>query len=229
MENDKVLDKILKCLRLAESASYNPNEAANALRAAQRLAEEHGLDLAQIEAEKQNVKPEEVKYDVVKEAAHDDFRRLNQWKVDIYHVCVALFGVRFYIASNGNRKKIYLFGTAHDVALAREVYNIILRMAYKFSREVYGSKFRKDHRAFCTGFVSCLYRRSVEFKAAPKASTGTALVVINKEDQVRQVFEQETQGFKATTARRFVRNAFAFNGGYQRGHSVSLNFAGSIK
>lgn len=47
MEQDKALDKIKKCLRLA--ASSNPHEAAAAMRQARALMEKHGLGQADVD------------------------------------------------------------------------------------------------------------------------------------------------------------------------------------
>ncbi|UCE89646.1 MAG: DUF2786 domain-containing protein [Pseudomonadota bacterium] len=46
MERKKIIDKIYKCLRLAESV--NPNEAAAAMRQAQRLMRKHGITRQQM-------------------------------------------------------------------------------------------------------------------------------------------------------------------------------------
>ena len=131
--NNRALEKIKKCLRLAQSD--NPNEAAAGLRQAQKLMEKHGLthsDLQLSEVQSQRVKSGSAKNPPV-------------WIWKLMHTIASAFAVEHYNYSERSAETGYRWqcsaqfigiGSAPEVA------------SYAFS--VLVRQLRKDRQSFLT-------------------------------------------------------------------------------
>ena len=239
MEKTKAIDLVMKCLAMADSATYNPNEADNALRKARELCEAHGLEFAQMEATRQNRKPEEIKYEVTKGHFEKEFA---SWEKTIPHLCNVLFETKCYWMIGGNIRNrlassIVFVGTPQDVQLSIAVMPIIINLAKRYARSEYGTGWGPFHTSFCRGFISELQNKANREKAKAKAkapavpgkSSCTALVVVNKETQVVKAFDDMTKGFSTCRSRRFSAMDSAYQNGMERGRETNLNFHNAIQ
>jgi hypothetical protein len=233
MEQNKVIDLVMKCLAMAESASYNPNEADNALRKARELCEAHGLEFAEMEATRQNKKPEDIEYEITKGHFEKEFL---SWEKVIVHICNNLFQTRCFwkhgVSSiNRLRAQVVFIGTPVDVRMAVAVLPIIIDLTRRYARVQYGTGWGPEHTSFSRGFVDALWSKSVAMKQEPRAkvSTGTSLVVVNKETQVEKAFAGMTKRFKSRRTPRVWVNPEAYEHGQEKGRTTSLNFHNNLQ
>ena len=157
--NEKIVDKIIKCLQMSESAGYNKHEADNALRLAKKLCDENDLDFATVEAVRQNKKADEIKYDV--KLKSDVIRRFYPWEQALMASVDKLIGVRhFYNDWGGSKKQLVIIGAVSDVAVAIQVFHLLRKMGERYSREAYGPRWSRDHLSFVHGFAVSLFNRA---------------------------------------------------------------------
>lgn len=120
---DKTLDKIAKLLALANSA--NPNEAATARRAADRLMEKH------------KITPAEARSHVLSgyhelSLGTSDFDQT--WKFSLVTATAQFCGCEAIALSMSGRRKIRLAGERADVARAADLFDSLLRAFTELER-----------------------------------------------------------------------------------------------
>lgn len=155
MDNAKIIDKIKKCLALANSS--NPNEAATALRQAQILMDKYGIDHPELLAA--GVSAEWVKSGAAKTPPAYEAGLANL--VGNAFACKILFSGKF----NGRSFEIeggYKFiGCAPNPEVASYTYTVLVRQLRKARSEYIKTKLKrcgpksKTARAdqFCEGWV----------------------------------------------------------------------------
>jgi len=128
MDNNKIVDKVKKLLRLAESADVN--EAAAAAGAAQRLMEEHRIDQAMIDVSEDagdGVEDEEIHNSG--DEPLEESGRLANWKTQLAVAIAGLNGCRVYLGrgySTGTRQTtLCLVGRPSDVASVRYLFSYL--------------------------------------------------------------------------------------------------------
>lgn len=193
--DESILRKIKKCLALSQSS--NPNEAATALRQAQKLMELHGvesLDLARAEIGEAEVK------------SKASVSRVKDWELSLLNTVAKAFGCQLmWRSSNSWAHDVYgryvLIGVKAQVQLAQYTADVLTRKLIKargeFVRTLPGSRQQKIVEAdgFCHGWVHTIKKTVIEF-AVP--------------DETRRLIEEhrekETQGRKANTQERQIGN-----------------------
>lgn len=90
MDQERILEKIKKCMEMAKSKTANPNEAETALRQAHKLMEAYNLELGDVLASMAG----EVKVPAGSEGDPP------AWRVRLAQVCSHAFGTHLII-SNG--------------------------------------------------------------------------------------------------------------------------------
>lgn len=119
MKDEKILNKIRKCLALAKSS--NPHEAAAALRQAQKLMESHGvtsddIDLLNVKASEHSAGTSQVP------------ARWHQWLAGV--VCSA-FAVEAVYLVGMNGVKIQFIGIDAQAEIAGYAYDVLFRQLRK--------------------------------------------------------------------------------------------------
>lgn len=217
-----VLEKIKKCLRL--SKSNFENEAATALRIAQKLMAKYGLEMAEIDLDETgHLKPENITEETL------DPRQLWPWEKVLIVVISNILPVAtgFHSGYAGGRKAIAFIGTKADVAIAMEVHKILRQEILRLSRD---EASELDKRSFRTGCTHILLDRSKMLKAeTPKASekTGKDLMVVKKNDIDAYVAgNYRPQMIKS---RGSACNNDAYARGMAAGSDMNLNFKNQLK
>lgn len=140
----KVIDKIMKCLALSKSS--NPNEAATALRHAQKLMATHNLTMSEVEISR------------VTEHRITVGKRTTYWRNLLSATVADALNCRHLISKNRNGIKIYEFiGIGEAPEICAYTYEVLARQlladekAFKASDEVkqmHPSHRRNAFRAF---------------------------------------------------------------------------------
>jgi len=222
-----IIDKIIKCLNMSES-NVNEHEAANALHAAKKLAAKHNLDIAEIEAIKQDKDSSEITYDIV-EGNTKTKRAYSIYEKQLFFVCDHLFGTKHYFSTRtcGHLRETHtaFIGTPTDVKLSLAVFTILRKMVERNARKTYGNKWTSIHRSYCLGFAYKLKDRAIMQVQEP--STSYALVVQNKEQQIKDFFD--AMGLDQSRANDSADiDDEAFVQGAIKARKVNLNFKESL-
>ncbi|MGK4302800.1 DUF2786 domain-containing protein [Shewanella xiamenensis] len=163
--NDKVLDKLKKLLRLAESS--NPHEAALALSRAQKLMQEHGID---------SDAPELAG---VCESTIDALTKA-QTPTQYFHCLVDMvakvFGCTYYFQRTFINMQVVFIGHDERPVIAGYVLTVLERQLSKARRDFINSlsnrmkKTTKTKRAdnFCEGWCMGVYRKIEAFALTEK-------------------------------------------------------------
>lgn len=149
MDKQKVLDKIKKCLALSKSA--NEHEAALALKQAQVLMQEYGLNDADVALS-----------DIGETAGSKCASVLPAWQAGLAAVVCGCFGVRCYTEQKWRGALLRFYGAGNKAELADYAYNVLLRQLKTARRNYMAAALKrvrlpknKTYRAdaFCTGWV----------------------------------------------------------------------------
>ncbi|MEJ2140831.1 MAG: DUF2786 domain-containing protein [Gammaproteobacteria bacterium] len=124
MDQQKIIDKICKCLRLSESC--NPNEAASALRQAHGLMKKYGVTADQILAKD------------VSEAAVESISRYNPpyWVLALSNIVAQAFECRVFVSRRyGRRPEFRFIGMAISPEIASYTFNVLYRQLKQARRD----------------------------------------------------------------------------------------------
>lgn len=208
---EKILRQIEKLLQYNEG-NASENELLNAMRIAKRLAAKYGLDLAEMEAEKQGKELGQEKYDV-QERDGLVKTKFKEYENTLVAAVAELFDCKVYYTScyierKGYKRKVIFIGTSQDIAMAIKVYSILFRQMKRRALEVIGKGRRGDstrRRSYLEGFAWRLYERAKEKPTmdTKSASTKYALVVVNKKSQVQKYMDDLGAKWDAEAERRY--------------------------
>ena len=201
----KILEKIKKCLRLAESG--NPNEAAVAMLRAQEMMAKYGVEIAQLEDKETGPTRLNIERGSVRSVA--TATRTKDWEVYLLRKIADAFGCELLFQRGKSKREIkykglrsedqfavYIFiGVGMDTEVARYTAEVLLRQLKKgksrFSRET-TSKSRGDKTkkvdSYCWGWVRGAVSNIDSMASARKKEAGgqgssTALKVMNFEER----------------------------------------------
>ena len=148
---NKALEKILKCLRLAENSAASPQEAETALRQAQKLMEEHRIsqsDLLSAEANETAVKAGTVS-------------KIVQWEGKLAKRCAAAFGCEVHFEEHFKVSNWVFIGVDINSKIASYAYTVLYRKCKKARKNYQTTQLKrcqpktKIKRAdlYCEGWV----------------------------------------------------------------------------
>lgn len=220
MTDPKIIERVQKLLRLAESS--NVHEAATAAARAQELMERHRIDVATVHAEPSAIEDH-------RDRPLATSSRLPRWRVTLAVAVAEASGCRVYIRDAEGRRSLVVVGTRDDAAnvltldayLAGEVERLTRRLG------------RGQGRRWCTGFrlgaVTTLAHRLREARNAARtrarreaearraAGQTTALVRVDTglrrlEERERDIeaFMRERLRLRRETRRRLRADADAY-------------------
>lgn len=127
MSNQKIIDKICKCLRLSESG--NPNEAASALRQARRLMQKY------------QVTEDEILAAGVEEATVDSGNRYNPpfWAVALSNIICEAFDCRVLVSRRyGKQPEFRFIGVEQAPRVASYCFAVLYRRLERAREEFIG-------------------------------------------------------------------------------------------
>jgi hypothetical protein len=241
MVTEKIVDKIKKLLRLAESADVN--EAANAAGAAQRLMEEHRIDQAMIdigETDGDGMEPEEVRE--FGEEPLEASGRLAQWKCQL---AVALSGVnacRCYLgkeyAGRKTKTKLCLVGRPSDVSTVRYLFEYLTSEVSRLCAKEGVGQGRTWANSFRMGAVHTIRRRlheanqqareAAKLKLKGKGTTALvrldqALAMVDQRSKQVDAWMKENMKLGSARSSRSRRDYDAYAAGKRAGNSINLS------
>ncbi|MHB0763360.1 DUF2786 domain-containing protein [Stutzerimonas sp. NM35] len=167
MSQDRILEKIKKCLEMAKSKTANANEAEIALRQARKLMDVYSLEMGDVLASMAGK--------VTIEAGSDG--KPPAWRVRLAQVCAHAFGTRLIISSTVTQHLevvgAFIFvGCAAAPELSGYAYQVLERQLQKARRDFLKSPNNKrckrstkvargDH--FANGWIDAVYHKVDEF------------------------------------------------------------------
>lgn len=193
MDRSKVLKKIVGLLNLGDrTANVNEAEVEAAVSKAKQLMVEHAISPDEINAFKEPLSrraQERMRANVIytrKGAlAHYDYRAA--------HATASVTGTRWFrkltdsLTTSAHWTSIVFVGTEHDVAVATELFFILLETVRRRSRQQYGSKWGKRHTDYAMGFSWRLEDRAAQDVPVTQS---TALVLADKSTAVTHYYQQ---------------------------------------
>ncbi|MBH5329139.1 DUF2786 domain-containing protein [Eikenella sp. S3360] len=203
MDKATALEKIKKCLALSKSA--NEHEAAQALKHAQKLMAQFGLedaDIALADVGEQRVKSAQT---------------LPSWHWDLIHLCGNAFGCDRWVHHDFSGGQVVFCGTHGRPELAAYAYEVLLRQLKAARREYMKTTLsrvriakNKTARAneFCRGWVS-------EVRSAVRA-----FAMSGEEKGLIQQYKATKYGKFSTAKLRDVKMARKLADDYWRGRDA---------
>lgn len=214
MDRQQAIEKIRKCLALAESA--NEHEAAAAMRHARKLMDKFNLDL------------DENFFELKEKLIDTEFSRAPAWFQGLGATIGSAFGCSFYVGRN----KAYFVGPGVSSDTAGYCLNVVNRLLHHKRREFLSQPRLKyyssaDKRtmstAFCEGFVIGVGNAIKDF-AAPYSDEISAVhaeymaTAMNKTVHDSKTKSSLEKGMNSKTA-------FAAQRGIENGNEVEIHQA----
>ena len=165
MDKQKIISKIQKCLRLAESG--NPNEAASALRQAQGLMRKYGIC-------EQDVHTLQINESV---ASSGGYYNPPYWALALSELIAESFDCRVYIARRDEAQPQFRFiGLEHSATVAAYSFTVLyrqLRLARRDYMKALGLEDRQEARrrgnVFAQAWLFRIARVVAEFVGNPES------------------------------------------------------------
>lgn len=246
--NEKIVDKIKKLLRLADSA--NVNEAATAAGAAQRLMETYQIDQAMVALEDDdapggNVEDEPIRHFDDDEALHV-WSRLASWKLQLAWAIAAENGCRTFQSHVYSHERgrylrtIGIVGRPSHVATVRYLFTYLMAEIDRLCRTSARGKGRTWANSFRLGAVHEVRKRLAQARLKARdeareklAGDSVALVRLDQAlariDKFRDTVDawmKEKMNLHASSASRHQTDRDAWYEGRDAGRGIDLG-AGS--
>lgn len=208
-EQDKILGKIKKCLRLA--ASSNPNEAATAIRQAKALMAQHSITLTDVQAAEANAY-RAVASAKVKPAA---------WETILADTAAKAFSCKLLFIGGIGLWKFIGVGVAPE--LAGYAFSVLLRQAKRDRTEYIKTKLKrvkskaqvtKRADVFSTNWVWAAENKITAIAPSPSAKTAINAYMDKHHSNVTDLNSREAKG------RQYDSDQDA---GYAAGRNANLN------
>lgn len=226
---EKIVERIIKLLTLggqgAVASNSTEQEMEAALTKAKQLMAQHNLSMADVE-----LKVGQTRADVFRERIREASAYTRKGSLAYYDKIVAqtvnaLCDVTnlIYTYPNGYRSMTFI-GHEEDVAVAKEIFMIILEAVRAAARRTYGTGWSKSHTSYAIGFASRLYHRAKAAADLSKPEQDTvALVLYDKNQALKAYMEEEhaklRKGRKLNTSKL---DADAYWTGHRHGASYNL-------
>jgi hypothetical protein len=210
--DERILNKIKKCLALSQSS--NPNEAATALRQAQKLMEAYNvssMDLSRAEIGEAEIK------------SKASVSRIKDWELALLSTVAKAFGCRLmWMKSYSHDADVFgrytLVGLKDQVWMAHYTAEVLQRKLMKARAEFVKAlgpmgRWHKVREAdgFCTGWVHAIKKTVQEFAMPPETKK-----------LIDEVVERQTGGRDAKVQNR-DKGSLGVEAGYIAGKGESIH------
>jgi len=216
MDDNRILDKIKKCLAMANSKTSNPNEAEIALRQARRLMDQYSLEMGDVLASM---------------ACEVSIRAGSEgpppaWRVRLADVCCLAFGTRLIIStSRFSASRFILVGCAAAPELTGYAYQVLGRQLQKARREYLDTQKRCKRStkvargdAFANAWIDAVHSKIDAFAGVDDSVADAVEAFMQKNHPELGRFELKRRKLKS-------RDEVAADAGYQAGKSAQLHQA----
>lgn len=216
MEQDRILEKIKKCMEMAKSKTANPNEAETALRQARALMDKYSLEMGDVLASMAG--------EVQVPAGSDGSP--PAWRVRLAQVCAHAFGARMIITNSAFCSAGFIFiGCAAAPELCGYAYQVLERQLQKARREFLKTQkrckrstkvARGDH--FANAWIDAVYEKVDAFAGVEDNIAEAIDAYVTK--KYPNLGKAELKRRKLKT-----RDEGAVDAGYRSGKSAQLHQA----
>jgi len=227
----KQVERVLKLFKLGD-ASRNANEAEVmlAITKARELMAQYDLTQADLEAYGSE-KAKQVAFTITQSVAYTRKGR-SFAKYDDYMAWAVneICGVRHYVQTRFHAGSWVIsrvfYGAEGDVAVANELFVVLLDTLRRHARQTYGSGWSGQHTSYGLGFANRVYQRAKQWNPAtalPEAQS-TALMRISQEKSTQiERWANTTLQLKKNKARKLRLASYdAYAQGYEDGANVDL-------
>jgi hypothetical protein len=152
MDREKLLDRIKRLLRLAESP--NVHEATVAAARAQELMARHRIEAAALDAGADDDGIVDMR-----DAPLEASKRLRPWKTQLGSVVARTNGCRVYVLESAGMRQMVLVGRVEDAELVRALYTELVTRVECLTRHHGRGRDRAFCNAFRLGVVATLHER----------------------------------------------------------------------
>lgn len=222
----RILDKIKKLFRLGASDSGGTEaEIELAVTRARELMAAHNIAVAELEALGDDADANAIRFNIQEHTAYT--RKVRDFAPYDYYVVAAvnnLCNTRSYVQHHGHTlSKLVFLGDVTDVAVAVQLFTILLQSVRRCARGRYGSpRWTAQHTSYCIGFGLRLIHRSKEMiiDLSMKDRECVALVLRSKDVAIAQFMD--TLNLRVAKPRAASIDAYAHQQGYIDGAALSL-------
>ncbi|MDD0973837.1 DUF2786 domain-containing protein [Pseudomonas fontis] len=216
MDDNRILDKIKKCLEMAKSKTSNPNEAEIALRQACKLMDLYSLEMGDVMASRAGEASVPAGSDGSPPA----------WRVRLAQVCADAFGTRFIIATSWLAAARFIYvGCAAAPELSGYAYQVLERQLQKARREYLKTQKRCKRStkvargdAFANAWIDAVWSKIEAFAGVEDHIAEAIAAYMEKHHPDLEKAELKRRKLKA-------RDEGAVAAGYQAGKSAQLHQA----
>lgn len=228
--DQKVVDRIKKLLSLGDKQkNSNENEAMLALERAHAMMREHGIQMAELTAE-----DDEIEINIVR-WSDEERSQYDTWVSIMASATAELFGCQNILfksnAANRYRVRMCFVGEENDIELAKNVWPWLVKCCRRSATATLGSGWTSSHRSFAEAFAARIYTRSKEIAEQSKRPVTAedhkyAMVVVAKDDALFDFMSKHFPNLTRGKKRGFrgdYDHASALAGA-NAGDRVNLNF-----
>lgn len=216
MDDNRILDKIKKCLEMANSKTSNPNEAETALRQARNLMDRYSLEMGDVLASMAC----EVSILAGSEGPPP------AWRARLAQVCGLAFGTRIIIStSRFKAARFILIGCAAAPELTGYAYQVLARQLQKARREYLDTQKRCKRStkvargdAFANAWIDAVHSKIAAFAGVEDNIAEAIEAFVKKNHPELESIELKRRKLKS-------RDEVAADAGYQVGKSAQLHQA----
>lgn len=227
----EIIEKIQACFRRSDTTrGASQAEAETAVKMAKRLMMGYNLSQAEVETADLSSDTDGAGKNIVEEGGMTHYKHITLYESMLSQVCEMLFNVKPLLTGKWDKKTgkslsvLVFIGYETDVALAREVYNILRGDVNALERELGKQVSWSDKESYRLGVVHSLLARAREqVKDATKEQVEkcTALMVVKNQAVDNYMAKQYPN--LSFTHRRY-NTGDAYRQGREDGSRISLNF-----
>jgi hypothetical protein len=232
---DAIIEKIRKCLSLANGLNATQGEMENAMAKAKEIAMRHSIDIASISMEQ----PEsnlgiEIEKDEMLKIRSQYSQPYHRWIFIVLQKCfdVRVIYNRFSDYGGTRIVKITLIGEATDVLIAREIFPWLEKTFPK----ILSTAVREGRLTYCAAHTNGCYmgiangliaanKREKE-KLVKEDANAYAMVLVKKDDLIKAAVEEAFPKLKTQKSRQREVSDRAYGHGYSAGSCINLNQMG---
>ncbi len=237
MEDGKLLDRIRRLLRLAESP--NVHEAAVAAERAQELMARHRIEAAALDRGAADGGIVDMR-----DAPLEASKRLRPWKTQLGNAIARANGCRVYLLERAGVRQLVLVGRPEDAELVRALYAELVPRVECLTRHHGQGRDRAFRNAFRLGVVATLHERlahsaqtarerALEGEVdegdegagapSPRAAIVHALARLDAREEAVDRFMERTLNLRRGRAKGLRADAEGYARGRLAGHTVALD------
>lgn len=214
MDQDRILEKIKKCMEMAKGKGSNPNEAEIALRQAHKLMEAYNLEMGDVLASMAG----EAKVRAGSEGEPP------AWRTRLAGVCGEAFGTHLIISTSWLEPASFKFiGCGAAPELSGYAYQVLERQLQKARKEFLATQKRCKRStkvargdAFAHGWIDAVYLKVQEFAGVDDSIADAIQAYMAKHYPKLGTAKMKRRKLKA-------RDEVASDAGYRAGKSAQLH------